>query len=105
MFMNQNQTELSSSNPSKNMDLQTFCNWFALCNALKFINTGCELSGKHIDENDLNYRGMVNYIESVGGDIMTCVKTKKSIPLKYCLNCTKIDDIEINDISYEYLDK
>lgn len=89
----------------KQMDLKTFCNWFALCNALKFINNGCELSGKQVDENDLDYRGIINYVNSVGGDIMTCVKHTKGIPFKYSLNYNRIDDVEIEDISYEFLDK
>lgn len=104
--MNQKTTELQLDRiSSKEMDVKTFCNWFALCNALKFINSGCELSGKIIDENDLNYRGIINYIDCVGGDILTCVKTKKAIPFKYSLNCTKNDDLQIEDISYEFLDK
>jgi hypothetical protein len=105
MYMNLKIIESSLDKPNcKKMNLQTFCNWFALCNALKFINNGCELSGKYVDENDLDYRGIINYVNSVGGDIMTCVKQTKGIPFKYCLN-NKTDDFEIEDISYEFLSK
>jgi ethanolamine utilization protein EutA (predicted chaperonin) len=86
------------------MSEQEFCNWLALCNALKFINSTSELTGKIIDEKDIDYREMINYISTVSGDISTCLKEKQGVPFKYSLDTRLKESLEIEDLNYEFLD-
>jgi hypothetical protein len=86
------------------MSEQEFCNWLALCNALKFINSTSELTGKIIDEKDIDYREMINYISTVSGDISTCLKEKHGVPFKYSLDTRLKESLEIEDLNYEFLD-
>ena len=72
-------------------------------NALKFINHTSTLTGKRIDEKDIDYREMINYIESVSGDIETCFREKGGVPFKYSLNMYLEDSKEITDLSYDFL--
>lgn len=88
---------------ASNMSLQEVSNWMALCNALKFINNTCELTGKEVDEKDLDYREMLNYIGSVSGDISTCLKEKNGIPFKYSLNIDLEESSQINEVNYDFL--
>lgn len=85
------------------MPMRECCNWIALCNALKFINHTSTLTGKRIDEKDIDYREMINYIESVSGDIETCFREKGGVPFKYSLNMYLEDSKEITDLSYDFL--
>jgi len=103
--MKQKQTEsLSSKEISKTMSTKHMCKWFALCNALKFINNTSSLTGKDVEEKDLDYRGIINYIDDVGGDIETCLTSQKGIPFKYSLFLAEDEEVNISDISYEFLD-
>jgi len=108
MFMKtKNKESLSSVNyelmSEYDMSEQEFCNWLALCNALKFINNTSELTGKHVDEKDINYREMINYISAVSGDIATCLREKRGVPFKYNLDATLKESLEIEDLTYEFL--
>lgn len=90
---------------SRELSDDAFCKWVALCNALKFINNTSQLTGKHVDEKDIDYREMVNYISTVSGDIATCLKEKNGVPFKYSLDINTKESLEIEDLSYEFLDK
>ena len=104
MFMKIKNNESLLLDNSEEMSEQEFCNWLALCNALKFINNTSEISGKHIDEKDIDYREMINYISTVSGDISTCLKEKQGVPFKYSLDTSLKESLEIEDLSYEFLD-
>ena len=82
---------------------QEFCNWLALCNALKFINNTSILTGKFVDEKDIDYREMINYISAVSGDIATCLKEKGGVPFKYSLDTSLKESLETEDLTYEFL--
>jgi hypothetical protein len=93
-----------SSNLVDCMNVQEVCNWMALCNALKFINHTCAITGKHVNEKDINYREMNNYISSVSGDMITCLREANGIPYKYSLSRRSEESLELSDISYEFLE-
>jgi hypothetical protein len=97
--------ESQSTDNSEEMSEQEFCNWIALCNALKFINNTSEISGKHVNEKDFDYKEMINYINTVSGDISTCLKEKQGVPFKYSLDTRLKESLEIEDLTYEFLDK
>ena len=98
-------TENNASLLNEEMSEQEFCNWLALCNALKFINNTSELTGKVVDEKDIDYREMINYISTVSGDIATCLREKSGVPFKYSLDTSTKESLEIEDLNYEFLDK
>lgn len=98
-------TENNESLLNDEMSEQEFCNWLALCNALKFINNTSELTGKVVDEKDIDYREMINYISTVSGDIATCLREKSGVPFKYSLDTSLKESLEIEDLTYEFLDK
>ena len=107
MKIESNESQSSDNLPvvsEQDMSDQEFCNWLALCNALKFINNTSEISGKHVDEKDIDYREMINYISTVSGDIATCLKEKQGVPFKYSLDTSLKESLEIEDLSYEFLD-
>jgi hypothetical protein len=85
------------------MSKEEFCNWLALCNALKFINNTSQLTGKFIDEKDIDYREMINYINTVSGDIATCLREKAGVPFKYSLDTSTKESLDIEDLNYEFL--
>lgn len=86
------------------MPIKERCNWIALCNALKFINHTSSTTGKKVDEKDIDYREMINYIESVSGDIETCLREKGGVPFKYSLVTNSEDSKEIEDLTYSFLE-
>ena len=88
---------------NEEMSEQEFCNWLALCNALKFINNTSQLTGKFIDEKDIDYREMINYINTVSGDIATCLREKAGVPFKYSLDTSTKESLDIEDLNYEFL--
>lgn len=100
-YMSPNNYEIK---PAKDMNLAEISNWMALCNALKFINNTCELTGTYVEEKDINYRELLTYIEAVAGDISTCLSATKGIPLKYSLSNDTEDSKQTEEISYEFLD-
>lgn len=77
--------------------------WFALCNALKFINHSSQLTGIEVKEKDIDYREILHYIESVGGDIETCLMKNRGIPYKYSLDINMEDSLDLTEVCYEYL--
>lgn len=85
---------------SNNMTVDEFCNWFALANALKFINNTSALTGKSIKEKDIDTRQMIEYVNSVSGDIKTCLETSGGIPHKYSLVSSE-DSLNTNELSYD----
>lgn len=87
------------------MNMQEFCNWFALCNALKFINNASKLTGRRIDETEIIYKDVMNYIEEVSGDIETCINEADGVPFKYSLSSRSEDSREVADLKYEFLKK
>jgi hypothetical protein len=91
------------SSLNEKMNEQEFCNWLALCNALKFINNTSVLTGKFVDEKDIHYREMINYINAVSGDIATCLREKGGVPFKYSLDISLKESLETEDLTYEFL--
>jgi hypothetical protein len=106
--MNQDQIAFSSTDDypirsAREMSYEEVGKWVALCNALKFINHTSELTGKEVEEKDIDYRKMLEYITSVGGDIETCLKETKGIPFKYSLNIDYEESLDLAEVNYEYL--
>lgn len=89
--------------PSRDMDTVELSNWWALCNALKFINHTSKARNVIIDEKDLDYREILNYISSVSGDIATCIDAAYGVPFKYSLFSDTEDSYNTDDLSYEFL--
>lgn len=85
------------------MTLAEMSKWFALCNALKFINHTSQLTGVDVLERDIDYRAVLHYIESVGGDIETCLKKNRGIPYKYSLDISLDDSLDLTEVSYDYI--
>lgn len=88
---------------SKHMDRVEFSNWWALCNALKFINQTSQARNVTVMEKDIEYRGLLGYISSVSGDIQTCIKKVGGVPYKYSLLSDEDDSYNTNDLSYEFI--
>lgn len=88
---------------AKKMTLEEMSRWFALCNALKFINHSSQLTGVEVAEKDIDYREVLHYIESVGGDIETCLEKNRGIPFKYSLDISLEDSLDLTEVSYEYI--
>jgi hypothetical protein len=89
---------------AKEMSIIELSNWFALCNALKFINQTSALRKQRVLEKDIDYRKILEYIEDAGGDIKTCIKATGGVPYKYSLSSTTEESWEIEDLDYEFLD-
>ena len=96
-------TKNNESSLNKEMSQQEFCNWLALCNALKFINNTSNLTGINVDEKDIDYREMINYINAVSGDISTLLKEKNGVPFKYSLDTSLKESLDTEDLTYEFL--
>jgi hypothetical protein len=88
---------------AEDMNVEEVSKWMALCNALKFINHTSQLTGVVVEEKDIDYREVLHYIDSVGGDIETCLKKLKGIPFKYSLSLELEDSIDFAEINYEYI--
>lgn len=82
------------------MNTDELATWFAFCNALKFINLGEEEFKEEVRERDIPYSAILNYTQTVSGDIKQFLKHKDGIPLKYSLDTSmeesrKIEEIEM----------
>lgn len=88
---------------AKDMSLEEMSRWYALLNALKFINHTSELTGIQVKEKDIDYREISTYIDSVGGDIETHIREIRGIPFKYSLTTEDEESLNLNDLKYEYL--
>lgn len=88
---------------AKEMGTQEFSNWWAFCNALKFINYTSERIRKPIQERDIDCRGIINYVEEVGGDIATCIRETAGIPYKYALCSIGKEAEDLRDLDYAYM--
>ena len=74
--------------------------WFAFCNAIKFVNVGEELYKENVTENDIPYKALYNYVQTVSGDMRSCLKVNKGIPMKYSLCCANEEARNITEIDY-----
>jgi hypothetical protein len=89
---------------AEDMSVVELSRWFALCNALKFINQTSVLRNKRVLEKDIEYRKILEYIEDVGGDIKTCINATGGAPFKYSLSSNSEESWEVEDLNYEFLD-
>lgn len=85
---------------AEQMDNNELATWYAFCNALKFINLGEKSFHEEVRERDIPYNAILNYTQTVSGDIVQYLNTKKGIPLKYSLDVSmeesrRIDEIDI----------
>lgn len=87
---------------SSSMKESEFANWVAFCNALKFINLTSKKRNVEIEEKDLDYRAIMNYVDSVSGDIITSIKSRHAIPLKYSLNTYEEESRNTDELTYEF---
>jgi hypothetical protein len=85
------------------MDKEELSNWWALCNALKFINHTSKMRNVIVDEKDLDYREILNYISSVSGDIATCMSIRNGVPYKYSLCTDNNESFDLDDLDYDFL--
>ena len=85
------------------MGTEEFSNWWAFCNALKFINYTSARTRKPIRERDIDCRTIINYVEDVGGDIATCLRETKGIPYKYALCSIGKEADDLQDLNYAHL--
>ena len=86
--------------PAKEMDDTELSLWFAFCNAIKFVNVGEELFKEEVTENDIPYKALYNYVQTVSGDMRSCLKANNGIPLKYSLCCGHEESKNITEIDY-----
>lgn len=109
--MNTKKTKLASLpdkypiHPAEEMELDEFSKWMALCNALKFINHTSQVSGIQVDEKDIAHGELINYINSVSGDIQTCLREKGGVPFKYSLISSQEEAVIADDLTYDFLDQ
>lgn len=83
-----------------NMTESTKANWFALANGLKFIDVHSKNKNATVDENDIDTRALISYIDSVSGDIQYNLKHKGGIPFKYSLDPSHDESKNIEEIVY-----
>ncbi len=106
--MNKERIEFMLNNNLKkaqDMPLQELSNWLALCNALKFINDKSRKCGVYVDEKDINYRELNNYIVSTSGDIATCLRETGGVPFKFSLSLENEESLDTNDLTFEFLEQ
>ena len=78
------------------MTRKELCNWFAFCNALKFINLKEKETGEKIESINIDTRALTYYTHEVSGDIQTSLREKGGIPMKYSLDAS-IEEAKITD--------
>lgn len=101
MFMHQiPNTKSSYCKSASDMSLPEIANWFSLCNGIKFINNHSNAHDIPVDENDLDGRSILNYINSVSGDIQTSLKEKGGIPFKYSLDPNHEESKNVEELYY-----
>lgn len=89
-----------SAKSSKQMTPEIRCKYFAFLNAIKFINIGSRKRGINPDSLELDSRMMKNYINAVEGDILSCLKQKGGIPMKYSLDCNHEEAQDFGELQY-----
>lgn len=85
--------------PASEMSAQELSNWFAFCNAIKFITVFCKRKNINPDSIELDSRELSKYVEITSGDIYTSLKEKSGIPIKYSLEmdseeCRSVDEVQ-----------
>lgn len=82
------------------MSTKELCNWFAFCNALKFINLKEKETGSKISSQDIDTRAVTTYISEISGDISINLREKGGIPMKYSLDPTIEEAKDLEEIYY-----
>lgn len=85
--------------PAAEMSTEELSNWFAFCNAIKFIGMFCKQKGIDPDTIELDSRELSKYIDVTSGDILTNLRESMGVPLKYSLDmqseeCRCIDEVQ-----------
>lgn len=88
----------NNTNNAQSMTDDALATWFAFCNALKFINLGENEYHEEIRERDIPYSAILNYTQTVSGDIKQYLKHKDGIPLKYSLDTSIEESRKIEEI-------
>lgn len=86
--------------PTARMTSIELANWFALCNALKFINHHSNQKDIEIAEKDINNGPIISYISSISGDIQASLKLKGGVPLKYSLDPIHEESKMMEEVSF-----
>lgn len=85
---------------SKDMTTAIMCRYYAFMNAVKFVACGAKRRGIDPDSVELDSRIMKKYIDTVEGDIVTCLKAKGGIPLKYSLDPSIEESQNVTELQY-----
>lgn len=88
------------NNLSKDMSVEEQANWMSFFNAVKFIDSCAKDRNVELDENDLDTRSIINYINSVSGDIQHCLHDYGGIPYKYSLDSSHEESHHIDEVLY-----
>ena len=97
--------ELNSNNSLKKaaeMETEELTMWFAFCNALKFVNIGEDIFKETVAEHDIPYKAIYNYVQTVSGDIKSCLNSNGGIPMKYALESNSDEARNIEEIDYHF---
>lgn len=86
--------------PASEMKGEELSNWFAFCNAIKFINVFCKKKGINADSIELDSRELSKYIETTAGDILTNLREHGGVPLKYSLDMQSEECRDISEVQY-----
>jgi hypothetical protein len=88
---------LKSASEMSSAELST---WFAFCNGLKFINLGETSYKEEIQERDIPYSAILNYTQTVSGDIEQYLHSKGAIPMKYSLDSSVAEAHDIEEVTF-----
>lgn len=96
-FINSDNYQITKA---KDMSAIELANWYAFCNAIKFI--AIYSKKKHINPDliELDSREMSRYVDKVSGDILTNLKERKGIPMKYSLDMHQEDAQNMEEVAY-----
>lgn len=82
------------------MDTRELSTWIAFCNGLKFINLGESSYDQEVQEKDIPYSAILNYTQTVSGDIRRCLDENGGIPMKYSLDSSSEESRNIQEIEF-----
>jgi len=86
---------------AKEMDNIELTKWFALMNALKYVNLGEDIYDQKIDAINA-HEGICKYVESVSGDMLTYLREWGGVPYKYSLDSSDEESKQIDELDLAY---
>lgn len=82
------------------MSLEELTNWYSFMNAIKFVSIFCKKKGIDPDTIELDSREISKYIQTTSGDILTNLKERYGVPLKYSLDASCEEARSIEELQY-----